>query len=171
MKKQGGYSIQEAQAVLERYCSYQERSHKEVAEKLQKMGMIPEAQEGIILHLLQHNFLNEERFAKAFAGGKFRIKKWGKLKITQALVQKGVSTANIKTGLDEIDTQDYIRTLKELTKKYLGFTTFNSDKNDEEWLLAIKKLSYPEKQKLIRHLYQKGFETGLIYEYIIKGEI
>ncbi|MBO6881940.1 MAG: RecX family transcriptional regulator, partial [Winogradskyella sp.] len=71
------YSVQEATAKMEHYCAYQERCHKEVVDKLKSMKMIPEAIDQIVGHLIQENYLNEERFAKAFARGKFQIKKWG----------------------------------------------------------------------------------------------
>ena len=75
------YSVQEAKQKLERYCAYQERCHQEVERKLAEMNMIPEAQEMILLHLIKHDFLNESRFALAFAAGKFKIKKWGKQRL------------------------------------------------------------------------------------------
>ena len=77
MNSKKTYSFDEAQILLENYCAYQERCHKEVTDKLKNMRMIPEAIDNIIVHLIQHNYLNEQRFAKAFTRGKFRIKKWG----------------------------------------------------------------------------------------------
>jgi regulatory protein len=191
MNTHKNYTFQEAKNILERYCAYQERSHQEVRQKLQKMGMIPEVQDAVLLHLLDHDFLNEERFAKAFAGGKFRIKKWGKIKIAQALRQKGVSAANIKIGLAEIEEENYLVTLKKVAGNWVGFDKFNqmqpdkqnsnqkgipnltsNDKfkemeNTEHWISVIKNLAFAEKQKLIRHLQQKGFELDLIYQHII----
>ena len=81
MKNDKSYTVDEATKLLENYCAYQERCHKEVEQKLYDLNMIPEAKEKIIIHLLQHNFLNEERFAKAFVRGKFSIKNWGKQRI------------------------------------------------------------------------------------------
>ena len=71
------YSITEATRKLEGYCAYQERCHKEVIQKLRDMRMIPEAVDQIITHLIQENYLNEERFAQSYARGKFNIKKMG----------------------------------------------------------------------------------------------
>ena len=79
MKTHKTYTVEEARSRLEHYCAYQERCHKEVQQKLRDMKMIPEAVDLIVLHLLQHNFLNETRFAQAFARGKFNHKKWGKI--------------------------------------------------------------------------------------------
>ena len=82
------YTIDEALLKLQNYCAYQERCHQEVRQKLKEMHMIPEVIDTIIVHLLEHNFLNEERFAKTFVSGKFRIKKWGKYRLTSALKKK-----------------------------------------------------------------------------------
>ena len=73
------YSLEEAKRKLESYCAYQERCHKDVVEKLRGMKMIPEAIDQIATHLIQENYLNEERFARSFARGKFNIKKWGSI--------------------------------------------------------------------------------------------
>jgi len=153
MKANKTYPLREAQIALEYYCSYQERSHKEVAQKLNKMGLIPQAIERITTSLLQNDFLNEERFAKSFARGKFRINKWGKIKIKQHLHQKGVSKANINIGLQEINEEEYLQTLHDLAKKKSNLLKENN--------------VYKKKQKLIQYLYQKGFETTLISELVL----
>ena len=93
------YTVKEATVKLMQFCAYRERTHKEVEDKLKDMNMIPEAQEQIIMQLMQENFLNEERFAKSFARGKFRIKKWGKRRIVNELKMRGISPRNIQTGL------------------------------------------------------------------------
>ncbi len=162
------YTFEEAKQLLARYCAYQERSHQEVEQKLYKMGMIPEVKEQIIIHLLQHDFLNEERFSKAFVSGKFRIKKWGKIKITQALLQKGVSTANITIGLSEIDDVVYLECLENLVKrKYKNFLA-TLDVNPTTFEVnAIKQISFKNKQKVIHYLQQKGYELDLIYKCIL----
>ena len=95
------YTVKEATIKLMQFCAYRDRTHNEVEEKLKSMNMIPEAQEQIIMHLMQENFLNEERFAKSFARGKFRIKKWGKCRIINELKIRGISPRNIQTGLKE----------------------------------------------------------------------
>ena len=90
------FTVDEMKRKLEQYCIYQDRCHKEVAQKMNSFQLIPEAKEVILLHLLQHNFLNEERFSKSFARGKFRIKKWGKQRIVRELKYREISTYNIK---------------------------------------------------------------------------
>ena len=114
------YTVDEAQKKLEGYCAYQERCHKEVRQKLRDMKMIPEAIDKIIVHLIQHNYLNEERFAKAFVRGKFRIKKWGKIRLVRELKFREISKYSIDTALKEIDLDDYHNTLDELMQKRIS---------------------------------------------------
>lgn len=102
------------------YCAFQERSHKEVRNKLYTYGLYQSEVEEALTRLIGDGFLNEERFAKAFAGGKFRMKKWGRNKIIQALEGHGVTSNCIQRGLKEIDQPDYVKTLTELLKKKLS---------------------------------------------------
>ena len=90
MQKKKSYTVDELQKKMEYYCVYQDRCHQEVERKMNEHQLIPEAQEKILLYLMQHNFLNEERFSKSFARGKFRIKNWGKQRITRALKSKNI---------------------------------------------------------------------------------
>lgn len=152
MHKKTSYTVDEALKKLEYYCSYQDRSHKDVEDKLNKMRMIPEAKEKIILHLIKHNFLNEERFAKSFARGKFRIKKWGKQRIVRELKFKGVSKYNINSALMEISEEDYLETFNELAeKKFYSITETNP---------------YKKKKKLIDYLLYRGWETHLVFDKV-----
>ncbi len=152
MKNQKSYTVDEATKAMEHYCAYQERCHKEVEQKLYDLNMIPEAQEFIILHLLQHNFLNEERFAKAFARGKFSIKKWGRIKIVSELKFKNISSYNIKSALSEIDEEDYLNTLQKIAEKKIQ--------------LIKEPNSFTKKNKLSTFLISKGFETELVYKMV-----
>jgi regulatory protein len=132
------------------YCAYQERSQQEVRDKLYEWGMWKEAVEDIIVKLIDANFLNEERFAIAFAGGKFRIKKWGKIKIRQALKQKGTSDYCIKKGLAAIDYDDYLNTLKEILNQKSKSTK--------------SKNPLQRKYKIAQYAMSRGFESNLIWE-------
>ncbi|MBT8316736.1 MAG: RecX family transcriptional regulator [Lutibacter sp.] len=149
MKNKKSYTVDEARKVLEHFCAYQERCHKEVEQKLYDLKMIPEAKEQIILHLLQHNFLNEERFSKAFVRGKFTIKKWGRIKIVNELKFRNISSYNIKTALKEINEDDYLNVLLQLAEKKLT--------------LIKETNSFKKKNKLSTYLVSKGFETNLVY--------
>ena len=144
------YTVDEAQKVLENYCAYQERCHKEVQLKLKKMSMIPEAMDKIIVHLIEHNYLNEERFAKAFVRGKFRIKKWGKNRLVRELKFREVSKYSIDSGLSEINPEEYLEVLDELVKKRIA---------------QVKERNlYKKKRKVADYLLYRGWESNLIYE-------
>jgi len=108
------YTLQEVRQKIYRYCTYQERCHQEVRSKLFELGTKGNDVDELMVHLISEGFLNEERFAKAFAGGKFRMKKWGRIKITHALESKSISPNCIRAGLAEIDRDDYLNTLKKI---------------------------------------------------------
>ncbi|MEM7084858.1 MAG: regulatory protein RecX [Bacteroidota bacterium] len=136
---------------MERYCAYQERCHKEVRQKLRDMGMIPDAADHVIHHLLQHNFLNETRFAQAFARGKFRTKKWGKNRIIRELKMRDISEFNLKLALKEIPEEDYFHTFHELMEKRIA--QVDSEKN-----------IHKKKKKIADYLLYRGWEPHLIWE-------
>ena len=96
------YTLDAARAAIQRYCAFQERCQSEVAERLRSMGVLPEAQADLVAELMADGYLSEERFARAYARGKFRIKGWGPRKIAQGLQAKRVSAACIALGLDEL---------------------------------------------------------------------
>lgn len=144
------YSVKEAARKLEGYCAYQERCHKEVRTKLSDMGMIPIAIDEIIGHLIQENFLNEERFACSFARGKFNIKKWGKNRIVNELKQRDITKYNVKVALKEIDAEIYLETLEQLAEKRVGQLTETN---------VFKK-----RKKLADYLLYRGWESPLVYE-------
>ena len=146
------YTVDEALLKLMNYCVYQDRCHKEVEQKLNGMNMFEDAKTLIITKLLEEDFLNEERFARSFARGKFRIKKYGKLRISRELKQRDISAYNIKAGLSEIDETDYLSTIHRL---------------GELKLQALKEPNlHKKRQKLYQHLAYKGYETELIYDVI-----
>ncbi len=146
------YSVDEAKRKLEHYCAYQERCHTEVTEKLRKMHMIPQAMDIIIVHLLDHNFLNEERFAMAYARGKFRIKKWGKYRITRELKQRDISNTLITSALKQISDVDYLATFHALAEKKANTITENN--------------SQKKKKKLADYLLYRGWESHLVYDKV-----
>lgn len=146
------YTVKEALALLMKYCAYQDRCHKEVEEKLQKMNMIPAAQEQIIIRLIQEGFLNEERFTRSFVRGKFNLKRWGKLKIKMHLKQKNIPEHLIKIGMQEIDYTNYKEALHDLALK--------------KWHVLGQKQDLKTKQKLIHYLQYKGYESNLVYDEV-----
>ena len=150
--KKSFVSVTEATKKMEHYCAYQERCHQEVVEKLKGMNMIPEAIDKIVGHLIQENYLNEERFAKSYARGKFNIKKWGRNRIVRELQLRQISTFNIKSALKEINDGDYLDTLEELAQKRL----------DQIRETNIQK----RKKKLADYLLYRGWESHLVFEKV-----
>lgn len=139
---------EQALQKLKHYCAYQERSHSEVKEKLYALGVWKKEHDEIISTLIEENYLNEERFAIAFAGGRFRIKQWGRVKIKYELKQKQVSEYCIKKALKQIDEEDYIKVLDKLAK----------DKYD-----SLKAEQYlVRKKKTMDYLMGKGYEMDLV---------
>jgi regulatory protein len=145
---------QQAKLKAESYCAYQERAQQEVRDKLYEWGLHHDEVENIVTQLIVDNYLNEERFAKAFALGKFRMKGWGKIKIKQHLKAKRVSPPLIKIALEEIGLDEYEEKLEEIIKKKTNKPTTN--------------LSLTEKTKLIRYLQSKGYENEIIFNIISK---
>jgi regulatory protein len=134
------------------YCSYQERCHSEVKDKLYSYGLRKKEAEEIIAEMIENNYLNEERFAVQFAGGKFRMKQWGRKKIQYELQQKGVNDFIIQIALKEIDEEEYLETLQKLAQ-----TKWNA-LNVENNLLRQSKTN--------AWLLQKGYEQRLISQVI-----
>lgn len=150
--KSSYFTPQQALQKIKQFCSYQERCHSEVKDKLYSYGLNTSDVENITATIIQENYLNEERFAKLYAGGKFRIKQWGKIKIKYELKYKQISAYNIKKALLEIEDDAYLNTLQQQAKKY--FT------NQTKGLLILRHL------KTKKYLMQKGFETDLINDVI-----
>ncbi|MEO6902137.1 MAG: regulatory protein RecX [Bacteroidia bacterium] len=146
-----------AQALLKAQatCAYQERCQQEMRDKLYEWGLYTDAVENIIADLITTNFLNEERFAKAYAGGKFRIKKWGRIKIKLELKKRKLSDYCIKKALQEINEDDYLLTIKQLAAK----------KSKE-----IKGgKPHVRTYKIVQYIASKGFEQSLIWD-VLKAE-
>ena len=146
------YSIDEALTKLQRYCSYQERCHQEVYQKLHKMRMIPEAIDTIMVSLINDNYLNETRFAKTYVRGKFKIKKWGKRRLILELKKKSIGKININLAISEIDEGTYIEVFNALAEKRCQQLT-------ESNLLR-------KKRKLADYLLYRGWESHLVYDKV-----
>ena len=135
------------------FCGYQERCHYETKQKLISFGLPRNEVEQILSELIEEDYLNEERFAAAFARGKFRIKGWGRIKIRYELRQKKVSDYCIKKAMNEIDEAEYIKTLDRLYEVKLGELEQETDE-------------VTKKRKAKDYLLQKGFELDLIMKKI-----
>ena len=104
---------------MQRYCAFQERCHSEVRQKLLELSVYGDTLEEIIAELIADNYLNEERFARSYARGKFRTKAWGRNRIKQELKMRRVSEYCIRKGLEEIEEDDYLATLEKVIHKKL----------------------------------------------------
>ena len=139
---------EQALQKLKHYCAYQERCHSEVKEKLYQLGVWKKDHDEIIASLIEENYLNEERFAIAYAGGKFRVKQWGRVKIKYELKQKQVSDYSIKKAMKQIDEEEYLSVMNKLAKeKYAALKS-------EQYLVR--------KKKTMDYLLAKGFEADLV---------
>ena len=149
MWKKQALSPEQALQKARHYCGYQERCHSEVQEKLYSFGLRKPQVEAALATLIEEGYLNEERFAIAYAGGHFRLKQWGKVRIRYQLKQKHVSDYCIKKALAAIDEEEYSRTLARLAEQ-----KWESLKEEENVLTR--------KHKLQTFLQQKGYEIDLI---------
>ena len=143
-------TLAEAQKKMEYYCVYQDRCHQEVQQKLWDFSLSNEEKDLLIVHLITHNFLNEERFARSFARGKLRIKQWGKIRIVNELKFRNIAPPNIKCGLTEITEEEYHQT----------FTTLS----ERLWESLREPNKIKKHKKFCDYLLRKGWESNLVYE-------
>ncbi len=148
-------STEQAFQKIRQFCAYQERCHREVKEKLAEWGVPAPDREAITASLIEEDYLNEERFASVYAGGKFRMKQWGKMKIRHELQKKQVSEYCIRKALDEIEEEDYLSTFMKLFTEKLHS-------------LRSEKQVQLRKRKTLDYLTQKGYERDLIYAQLSK---
>jgi regulatory protein len=147
-------TISEITKKLEYYCAYQERCHEEVLKKLYEFNCTLHEKNEIISYLITQNFLNEERFACAFARGKFNIKKWGKIRIVNELKFRNISKYNIDKALQEIELVRYQETFHDLAEK--------------QWETIKETNLQKKKKKFCDYLLRKGWESNLVYEKLIE---
>ncbi len=133
------------------FCAYQERTVKETRQRLYDWELSEEEIVCVLEELKAQNYLNEERFARAFAGGKFRVKKWGRLKIRQEMKLKGVPNDLIQKGLTEIDGDDYEAVLRDLLEKKIR---------------SLKGEPSAIKQKTVRFALSRGFESDIVWDLL-----
>jgi regulatory protein len=146
------YTLEQALSKLQKYCTYQDRCHIEVERKLTEMRIIPQAKEHIIMSLIDGDYLNEERFALAFVKGKFKIKKWGRIRLKAELKKRKISKYLIESALKQISEKDYLFTFEELAKRKANSIKANS--------ILLKK------KKLADYLIYRGWESNLVYKKV-----
>jgi regulatory protein len=146
------WSLHEAKVKIAAYCAYQDRCQKEVRTKLHEKGIYGEAAEALISEMISENFLNEERFAQSFVRGRFGLKKWGRNKILQELKLRNISPNCIKSGMKEIDEEEYFKTLFYVAEK--------------KWHQTKEKDTFKKRYKVQQYLIARGFEMDLIGEVL-----
>jgi regulatory protein len=140
-----------AKIKIAKFCAYQERAHAEVEQKLFSYGLFSEQVQELLAWSITENYVNEERFAIAFAGGKFRLKKWGKIKIGQQLQLKKVSQYSIDKALSLIEDEDYLATTQQLIS--------------QKWQSTTADNIYELRNKVARYVINKGYEPEKVWEY------
>lgn len=137
---------------LKHYCAFQERCHAEVKTKLNQLKVWGSDADEMIAVLISEDYLNEERFARSYARGKFKMKQWGRIKIKQALKSKNISAYCIRKGMEEIDQEDYLQALRRLAAEKYGL---------------LKSELYLKRQfKTMQYLMSKGYESDLVREIL-----
>lgn len=144
------FSLEEIYSKMEYYCSYQERCYKEVEEKLYTFMLSTTEKENVLSHLIENNFINEERFAQSFVRGKHNYKFWGKNRIVNELKFRNISSRNIQTALKEIPETTYLHNFHALAEK--------------NWEAIAAPKGQKKNKKFVDFLLRKGYETGLIYD-------
>jgi regulatory protein len=152
LNSQSTSSVEEIVHKLENYCAYQERCHVEVAEKLRGFNLSEHERNQIIVRLIEHNYLNEERFAALFTISKFHQKKWGKIRIKNELKARRISDFLISKSLKEIPLEEYQATFHALAEKH--------------WETIAEKNAIKKRKKYCDFLLRKGWESELIYEKV-----
>lgn len=147
-----GPDIREQVRKLEHYCAYQERCHEDVRQRMQQLKIPYSERDAILVHLIEQNFLNEERFAITFAGGKHRIKYWGKVRITHELQNRNISSRIIYTALNAISDSEYEANFRQISEKI--------------WTQETQSNLMLKKKKCADFLIRKGYETSQVFDRI-----
>lgn len=156
MQKNKTYNIKETTEKIQSFCALQDRCQWEVENKMRQWGVEEYIIENIVTDLILEKFIDEQRFSESFCRGKFRIKRWGKVKIKNELTLRKISFSCIQKGLEQINDKEYYSVLKELYEKKKSSI---KDKNQ-----------FIKKGKIVKYLQQKGFESNLIWQLINKDK-
>lgn len=150
LMKKRFFSAKELQKKLEYYCSYQERCHYEVYNKLKRLTRNNDDINQVITKLIDDGYLNETRFSKEFTIGKFNHKNWGRIRIKLELKKRKISTKNIEIGLNELDDQKYLKKLEDLFTRKLERHSY--------------KMDIYSKKKIFDYFNYRGWEKDLIFK-------
>ena len=152
MQNRRGYKLSEARIKIKNYCANQERCQWDVRKKFNEWGLAENIKDILMTELIDEQFIDEERYARSFCRGKFKIKKWGKRKIEFELKKKKISTLYIRKGMEEINE-----------KVYLLHLTTQAEKKQN---LMKDKSHIVRRRKLAKYLIDKGYESDLVWEKI-----
>lgn len=145
-------TLDQVQKKLEYFCAYQERCHTEVQEKLRSLHLNSNEMDEVIVHLIQNNYLNEERFASVFSISKFHQKYWGKIRIKNELKARRISDFLIVKAIKEIPAEEYQSTFDLLSEKH--------------WESITEKNALKKRKKFCDYLLRKGWESDWVYEKV-----
>ena len=152
MNAHSSLGIAEVKKKLEHFCAYQDRCHDEVVRKIRSMAVFSKDLDEIMVHLIDHNFLNEQRFACSFARGKHHIKFWGNIRIINELKARNISKTIINIALNEITNEEYLTNFHFIAERH--------------WQTISEKNTLKKRKKFCDYLLRKGFESSLVYEKV-----
>ena len=148
------YDVINAIERLKKYCVLQDKCKWDASQKMQTWKLNKKTQQNILELLIKEKYIDEERYAKSFCRGKFKIKKWGKLKIISALKRKYISVENINIGIKEINKNEYLETLEDLYQKKKKSTRIIN--------------THIKNKRIAEFLINKGYESNLVWNKIKK---
>ncbi|MEC4051037.1 regulatory protein RecX [Flavobacterium sp. SUN046] len=157
MEKKSNISLSEVIQKLEYYCSYQERCHQEVRDKLKQFQLTSLERDTVVVHLIDHNYLNEERYAELFAISKFHQKFWGKKRITSELKARYISAYLITKALNAIPEDEYQNTFLSLAERH--------------WNSLSDTDLYKKRKKCCDFMLRKGWESDKVLDLIMNYEL
>lgn len=152
------YTAEQAIEALQHYCAYQDRCHQEARDKLHELGYYGDPAEEVIAELIREKYLDEERFARSYARGKFKMKRWGRYRITRELKQRHISAYCIRKAMTEIDDNEYYGTLCSELERRNGIEKAGQH-------------PYLRRRKLADYMVKRGYESGLVWEAIKELEL
>lgn len=155
-EKQLSLPIETVKKKMEFFCAYQDRCHKEVYQKMFSFMLSSEEKDQLMAHLINHNFLNEERFAQSFVRGKHRYKNWGKIRIVKELKFRNISSTLVKIALKEINDVAYHDLFEEIAHKH--------------WQTISEKNALKKRKKFCDYFIRKGWENNLVYDMVYELE-
>lgn len=146
------YSPEQLKLKAEAYCAEAERCEYDVLLKLRQWRASDEVTARILAHLYQQDYLNPQRYCRAFVRDKYRLTHWGRQKIIQALRMKQLPTSAIENALNEIETDEYDQILARLLSQKRRSLKASTN--------------YELNTKLIRFALGRGYQMSEILKHL-----